>query len=391
MRIDPEFRALIAPLAPEEREQLEANLVEHGCRDPLVVWRGVLIDGHNRYEICERLKIKYRTVEVALPSREHVLLWIEENQLGRRNLTDDQRAEVADSAAERREEIRRKEQLAAARAQRGKAKPSVADTVSATEARDRSKDTRVAIAKAARVPQRKVRAIREIKKKLKDSPALPEVLKEIRAGEKTIQQARSEIRRAERLEKVAALATPEAAADDDARRFPVLYVDPPWQYEYAETEARAIENQYPTMDLDAICKLEIGGRRIQDIATDDAVLFLWATNPKLPEALKVLGAWGFEYRTNLVWVKDKIGMGYYARQQHELLLIAKRGNLPVPEPSSRPASVICSPRGEHSAKPVELYEVIERMYPTLPKVELFARRRRDGWEAWGNQSGDSRL
>jgi hypothetical protein len=92
--IDPEFQALISPLAAEEREQLEANLVAEGCRDPLVLWRGFLVDGHNRYEICTRRGIAYRTVEVALPSREHVLLWIEENQLGRRNLTDDQRSVI---------------------------------------------------------------------------------------------------------------------------------------------------------------------------------------------------------------------------------------------------------------------------------------------------------
>jgi N6-adenosine-specific RNA methylase IME4 len=88
----------------------------------------------------------------------------------------------------------------------------------------------------------------------------------------------------------------------------------------------------------------------------------------------------------MVWVKDKIGMGYYARQQHELLLIGKRGNLPVPDPEDRPSSVFYERRGVHSAKPEVLYEVIEDMYPTFDRVELFARRSRDGWASWGNEA-----
>jgi N6-adenosine-specific RNA methylase IME4 len=161
--------------------------------------------------------------------------------------------------------------------------------------------------------------------------------------------------------------------------FPVLYVDPPWRYEHSETSTREIENHYPTMALDELKKLEAP-------AADDSVLFLWVTSPKLVEGIELLGAWGFEYRTSMVWVKDKIGMGYYARQQHELLLIGKRGLLPVPDPEDRPSSVIEGPRGEHSAKPDVVYELIERMYPLRDKCEMFQRRPRAGWVGWGNQA-----
>jgi N6-adenosine-specific RNA methylase IME4 len=115
-------------------------------------------------------------------------------------------------------------------------------------------------------------------------------------------------------------------------------------------------------------------------------MFMWATSPLLPLALEVMEAWGFSYRTCMVWVKDKIGMGYYARQRHELLLIGRRGNLPVPEPANRPDSVHQAPRTEHSKKPHLFYDLIEAMYPHMPKVELFARRPREGWAAWGNQA-----
>jgi N6-adenosine-specific RNA methylase IME4 len=135
------------------------------------------------------------------------------------------------------------------------------------------------------------------------------------------------------------------------------------------------------MDLDEICALPVG-----DLAARDAILFLWTTSPKLTESIKVLGSWGFEYRTCAVWDKQKIGMGYYFRQQHEILLVATKGNIPVPEPSSRHSSVISIDRGQHSKKPEKFYEIIEKMYPELPKIELFCRSRRSGWAAWGNQS-----
>jgi len=164
----------------------------------------------------------------------------------------------------------------------------------------------------------------------------------------------------------------------------VLYGDPPWRYEHPPMggSSRSIENHYPTMTLDEICALPV-----RDIAHDDSVLFLWATNPKLYEVMKVLDAWDFDYRTDMVWIKDKIGMGYYAREKHETLLIARRGDLPPPVPDMRPDSVIEAPRLEHSAKPTILYDIIDRMYPTLHKVELFNRGglNRPLWRAWGNQ------
>lgn len=166
--------------------------------------------------------------------------------------------------------------------------------------------------------------------------------------------------------------------------YPVICADPPWKYEHPAMGAtgRSIEAHYPTMDLRSIKKVHIP-------AADDAVLFLWATAPKLPECLEVLTAWGFEYRTNLVWVKDKIGTGYYCRNQHELLLVARRGELPVPDPGTQPSSVIHAPRLEHSVKPTDFYEAIDHMYPSLPKIEMFAREARNGWAAWGNQAPEA--
>jgi N6-adenosine-specific RNA methylase IME4 len=106
----------------------------------------------------------------------------------------------------------------------------------------------------------------------------------------------------------------------------------------------------------------------------------------LAEALSVLAAWSFNYRTCLVWVKPTIGAGYYVRSRHELLLVAMRGNLPAPAESTRPDSVIEAPRGAHSEKPSVVLDLIDAAYPGLPKVELFSRQPRPGWAAWGDQA-----
>ncbi len=175
----------------------------------------------------------------------------------------------------------------------------------------------------------------------------------------------------------------EAAALGSLERFPVLLADPPWRYELTISDSRKVENQYPTMELEEIKAM---GENLP--AAADAVLFMWATSPKVLEALEVMAAWGFDYRTCMVWVKDRIGMGIYVRQRHELVLIGTRGAPGAPEKANRPDSVISAPRTEHSKKPAEIYEVIDRMYPGLPKLELFCRGRvdREGWSAWGNEA-----
>jgi N6-adenosine-specific RNA methylase IME4 len=192
-------------------------------------------------------------------------------------------------------------------------------------------------------------------------------------GEREIARLENRQRRLDEISATAAV-WPEG-------RFAVFYADPPWRYDFSATVSREIENQYPTMSLDEIC-----AEPVSDKATDDAILYLWATVPKLAEAFTVIDAWGFAYRSNFVWVKDKIGMGYHARNQHEHLLVATRGNIPPPAQNDRVASVINSARAEHSAKPTVFYDLIEGFYPTLPKIEVYARGTRLGWAVYGNQS-----
>jgi N6-adenosine-specific RNA methylase IME4 len=164
----------------------------------------------------------------------------------------------------------------------------------------------------------------------------------------------------------------------------VILADPPWKFELFDASSGfggAADAHYPTMETEKICALPVA-----DVATPDAVLFLWSTQVHLLHALRVIGAWGFEYVTNMVWVKDKTGLGHWVHNQHELLIIARRGEMPTPLPANRPPSVITAPRREHSRKHDEAYEIIEKMYPGLPKIELFARQARAGWACWGNEA-----
>lgn len=242
-------------------------------------------------------------------------------------------------------------------------------------------NTRDKVGTALGISGRSYQKAKEVVETARDETAAPEVREAAQAAVQEmnrtgkIDPAAKAVKRATKLHEIAQA---EPVPLDTLDTFPVLYVDPPWRYEHAEP-SRAIENNYPTMSLDEIKALELP-------ADPDAVLFMWVTSPKLAEGMEVLDAWGFNYRTSAVWVKDKIGMGYYFRQRHEFLLVAVKGSLPVPDAQDRFDSVIEAPRNEHSAKPERVYELLEVMYPGLPKVELFARRPREGWASWGNQA-----
>lgn len=166
-----------------------------------------------------------------------------------------------------------------------------------------------------------------------------------------------------------------------APRYALVYADPPWRYDFASTKNRRIENQYPTMSLSEIKALDV-----PSILLPNAVLYLWATAPKLREALDVMHAWGFDYKSCAVWDKGIMGMGYWFRGQHELLLVGTHHYYPPPPAPLRRASVFRERRGKHSAKPVCVYEALEAMYPMTRKVELFARTTRPGWDVWGNET-----
>lgn len=165
-------------------------------------------------------------------------------------------------------------------------------------------------------------------------------------------------------------------------QFQVIYADPPWRYAAPKAvyEHSQIEKSYPTMPLEEICAIKVPRAK-------DAVLYLWCPAALLPYGMEVMNAWGFKYKTCQIWEKisDRPGLGYYFEMRHELLLFGKRGKIHAPPPRTRPPSVVHAKTREHSRKPDCFYDQIERQYPLLSKIELFARNSRAGWASWGNE------
>jgi N6-adenosine-specific RNA methylase IME4 len=370
-------------LEGEEFAQLVADIKAHGLHEPIVTYQGAILDGRNRYRACLEAGVEPRFESYI--GNDPIGFVISLN-LKRRHLNESQRAMVAAKLAtlkrgdNQHSPIGETSQAEAAQLLNvGKRSVERAKEVrehGAPELQAAVERGAVSVSAASDVASRPVEEQQEI---------VARGAKEILEAAKAIRAEQYNVRRAENIAKIVELSSANAPLPQD-RRYPIILADPPWQFEvYSEDTGtkRTAKSHYPTMETADICKLPVAG-----LATPDAVLFLWTTAPHLPEALQVVAAWGFEYCTHAVWVKDKTGLGYWVRNQHELLLIAKRGNPPTPLPESRPSSVITAARREHSRKPDEAYEIIERMYPELPKIELFARHARSGWDAWGNQVPD---
>lgn len=167
-------------------------------------------------------------------------------------------------------------------------------------------------------------------------------------------------------------------------RFGVILADPEWRFEFFSEKGKtnsSADNHYRTSALEVI-----KSRNVLSIAADDCVLFLWATVPLMPEALEVMETWGFEYKSSATWVKDRAGTGYWFRNRHEILLLGTRGKPPCPAEGEQWESVIEAPVGKHSEKPEAVREMIEQYFPTMPKIELNQRTRRNGWKGWGDEA-----
>lgn len=169
------------------------------------------------------------------------------------------------------------------------------------------------------------------------------------------------------------------------KQYGIILADPPWRYSQKGVQGAA-ERHYPTMGIEELCALPVSR-----LAARDSALFLWATFPQLPDALRLIRAWGFTYKTAaFVWLKQNrkspgwfYGLGFWTRGNAELCLLATRGH-----PKRRRADIhqlIISPVESHSKKPGEARERIVALMGDLPRVELFARQTAPGWDAWGNE------
>ena len=165
------------------------------------------------------------------------------------------------------------------------------------------------------------------------------------------------------------------------KEYAVIYADPPWSYKNKKTGRNMMLgsiSKYPVMSLQEICSLKVPSSK-------DSVLFLWATVPLLPDAFKVMESWGFKYKTMITWRKImSLGMGFWWRGQCEHLLFGVKGKIKAFR--MQEANFIQTKVGKHSEKPNEIRQLIERATVSLnPKLELFARKKYNNWDSWGNE------
>lgn len=377
-----------------EFAELVADVRKHGVIDPIILLGQKILDGRNRYRAAVEAKVlpadlnqvtaaqlKYVKQFVPIgapePSHDELLAFVISKNLHRRHMDISQRSMAAADAETLRHGVNqhtagdanlhlRREKLATQFhvSERSVAMGATVRDRATPELGDAVRQGKIAVSVAAKAATLPPEDQREIAQKAASGDANA-------ARNITKQKARAE--KEERLGQ-AQRALPK-------QRYGVIYADPEWRFEVYSRDTgmdRAADNHYPTSGTDAIC-----ARPVQDIAAEDCVLFLWATVPMLPDALRVMAAWGFEYKSHAIWVKDRSGTGYWFRNRHELLLVGTRGKIPGPAMGTQLDSIFAAPLGEHSEKPDAAYEMIERYFPNLPKIELNARRAREGWERWG--------
>ena len=355
----------------EEFSRLVENIKANGQIEPITLTKtGELLDGRNRARACESLGIKpiTKTYDGADPVGHVISL-----NLHRRHLSESQRAMVAARLADmprganQHSPIGETSQAHAADllnvGKRSVERAAVVMNEGAPELVAAVEQGKIAVSQASQIASRPVEEQQAIVAK-------------VEAGQKPVAAVR-QVQRETLSDRVAAM---------PAGKFRVIYADPPWKYGDERAglttyEGSAAAAQYPTMPTDEICAMDV-----KSLAADDAVLFLWGTFPLLPDALQVVSAWGFAYKTAFVWDKQRANMGNYHNACAELLIVATRGSC-TPEIDTRPAQIQAVPRGRHSEKPDHFRELIDGMYPTGPRIELFRRGAALGdWQVWGNEA-----
>jgi N6-adenosine-specific RNA methylase IME4 len=390
--IDAEFQALIPPLRADERAQLEANIQAEGVRDPLVVWRGVLLDGHNRFEIATRLGLPYQTVERGFGTREEAADWIDRNQLGRRNLHPDQfallvgrrynrakkvnggdrKSEAAKSVHQfdglnTAERIARDHGIGQATVERA---GRFADAIEKVKTIVPSIEREVATGTA--VPRRAVVKAAELLE------SAPHEAAAILSGERTLPEVVREMKRAAVVEQLTSVAAVEAKAVLGV--YDVLVIDPPWAMEKIERDVRPNQAafDYPTMSEAELRELALP-------MADDCHVWLWTTHKFLPMALRLLDAWQLKYVCTFVWHKpggfQPIGLPQY---NCEFALYARRGTPSFVDTKALP-TCFAAARGAHSEKPEAFYDVVRRVTAGR-RLDMFNRRAIEGFDVWGKEA-----
>lgn len=376
--VDREFRSLISPLSSEERNALEASIKIEGCRDPLVVWSesNVLLDGHNRLEICESKGIPYSITHKSLADRLAAKIWIRQNQSARRNLTDDQRAMNAAALAGLLSEQAKIERAKKAAETRWEDPKKCLENAPYTkhweEPKPKEERSRQQAAKSSGVSERKVRQAQTVRK------ASPELAQKVECGEVSLAAAVREIKRAEIVDRLESIESKNVKEINGV--YDVVVIDPPWPIKKIERDERPNQSEldYPVMTEEEISSLDIP-------TCDDCHVWVWTTHRFLPLTIQLLDGWGLKYVCTFVWHKNggfqPVGLPQY---NCEFAVYARKGS---PHFIDTKAFNVCfnGGRGAHSEKPEEFYAMVRRVTAGR-RLDMFGRRSIEGFDSWGNEA-----
>jgi N6-adenosine-specific RNA methylase IME4 len=418
LTINPELKSLIPPLTAEEFKQLETNVLAEGIREPIITWNGTIVDGHNRYELAQMYDLPFKVKEMAFASMEDCMDWMINNQLGRRNVTETQKAYLIGKKYENEKQrdrfkgnqytggggqnglnqktaerlgaefgigstqVKRNEDFAKGVDLLANVEPELKGQILQGKS-DLNKQDVQEFGKISKQAQKEVNqsaifvSDEELKRQINERAS--EMAKVKLAEMEEEKKRKIEEKKAERIELIEKQKRDiqESKLMELNGLYDVISVDPPWNYgrEY-DPETSRVANPYPEMSSEQIKALRLP-------FSNDSILFLWTTHKFLPDAFEILKEWGFEYKATLVWNKEKIGMGAWFRMQCEFCLFAVKGKPFWSNTTER--DIIVESRREHSRKPDAFFNMVDKLCVGR-KLEYFSREQREGWEVYGNDT-----
>lgn len=404
IKLDSKFAKRLPEAKPSEQAALVEDIRQRGLIVPLVVTKkGLLLDGHRRLAAAKEIGLRdvpTRAVDIDGDHSWGSAFAIAMN-LRRRHLNEAQRADLGSSLL-RIERVKAKARHAEAvkRGGRGKKKllgnsaPGVLIGSRAQHAivsvvtEGNAKRTRIEydratqrVAAAVGVSRKTIERVEAVKKKD------PETAKRMLEGGISVAGAAKKLK-AKEIQERAKVETPEKPGvlknlEDGVGRFRTVYADPPWKYGDEGAPGGGLGEQYSTMSVEQLEALNVGTLG----HPEGSHLWMWTTWPMVRERVphRVLEAWGYRWVGEILWVKPGLGVGRWLRPASEVLILGVKGTPSLPLLRDDQKGLLEAPRGRHSAKPEEAYEIIERLSPG-PYIELFARRERAQWLRWGNEA-----
>ena len=382
-----EIAAIFPLIGGDDFSALESDVKTHGVREPIWLYEGKILDGRNRYTAALKSGIPFETKEFTGTAMEAIeFVWslnftrrhLDKGQAAiadaRRNKLTDAYAAVRVAAKERqgtRNDL--KHDIVEKIPQSSEVVEQIPQAIEPQEPKKLEPKTRDIRAKVAGTNPKYINLADRLVNEH------PDLAAQVETGEKTMSQVQRELKKQELSEK-----TPPPPTG----KYRVVYADPPWSYndkcDAGSVQSGGAEKHYPSMTIPELCAMQV-----IDIVEDNAVLFLWTTSPLLEETFPLIKAWGFKYKASFVWDKVKHNMGHYNSVRHEFLLVCTRGSC-TPDVKKLFDSVQSIERTEHSRKPDEFRDIIDTLYTTGKKIELFRRGDApDGWNVWGNQADEN--